>query len=146
MCFQFFPNNCFITTFKIKGKDLLKLIEKGVDNGRDEYLNVSGFYYFYDKDLPLYEKVKEIIMETDGEKFNINRVYRVATTESMFTKNEDLCKAALEKQITNYRIRDFLEEYFSTYIPIQEKYNNYDDKIKKIYKARDKKFVFKRNN
>ena len=144
--FSVFPNNCEIMTFKMKGKDLLRLIEKSIYNGKEEYLNVSGLYYYFNRNWPVYSKVKEIMMEKADEKFNFDKVYKVAILDSMFNKKEDVYKNAFDVKMTNYKIQEMLSEYISTYIPTEQKYNNYDEKIKKIYKARDKRFIYKRNN
>jgi 2',3'-cyclic-nucleotide 2'-phosphodiesterase (5'-nucleotidase family) len=144
--FSIFPNNCGITTLKMKGKDLLKLIERNTYNISDDYLNISGLYYSFDKNLPVYSKVLEIFMENDAEKFSKDKIYKVAIIGYMLNKDDFLYKNAFDLESTNYKIQDILVDYISTYIPIEEKYNNYDEKIKKICKERDAKFVFKRNN
>lgn len=144
--FSIFSNNCEILTLKMEGKNLLKLLEKSIYNGKEDYLNVSGFHYYFDRHLPIYSKVKEIIMEKEGEKFDIEKIYKVAILESMVNNNNDLYKNAFEIEFSNYKIQDILLEYISTYIPVEEKYNNYDEKIKKIYRTRNKEFVYKGNN
>ncbi|MFC1484906.1 bifunctional metallophosphatase/5'-nucleotidase [bacterium] len=123
--FHIFAYDYKIIVEELEGRDIKKLLEMGIYNSGENYINVSGFKYSFDKSLPVYSKVTAIIMDTEQD-FEEDKIYKVALLERMLNTKIDskIYRTAKKISYTDFTIREIIEDYIGTHVPIEEKYRD----------------------
>lgn len=128
--YDLFINNYKLVILDIKGKDLVNLLEKNLKRQIEDYIVLSGAYYYsFDK------KVKFLKLLDKEEIFDFNKYYKICLLEKMVYNKNVYNFYHTSKNIiyTDFNIIDTVVEYISTFVPIDKKYkyeNLYED-IKK---------------
>jgi 2',3'-cyclic-nucleotide 2'-phosphodiesterase (5'-nucleotidase family) len=127
--FNLFSNNYQIVKLKLKGKDLIKLLEKNLKKDVENYINTSGVFYFFDNN----KNIKKVVFYDSKRKFNLDEYYEISMLERMLNSKSgnDLYMDSKDIEYTNYFIIDIILENIMTFVPIDNKYKyeNLNEKI-----------------
>ncbi len=118
--FTVMPFDNQVVTFECKGDFLKEIIETRVEGGRHGML-VSGAKVVYSKKRNDFDRVTKL--EIQGEPWDPNKTYKVATTDFLMGGNAGLTLLTRvpQDEITNYNInlRDAIVSYIKKYTPIE---------------------------
>ncbi|ROR27245.1 2',3'-cyclic-nucleotide 2'-phosphodiesterase (5'-nucleotidase family) [Mobilisporobacter senegalensis] len=109
--YSLMPFDNTIVTLEMKGSDIKKLFEHGIENKEIGWIQYSGIKVFYNPGKPYGQKVNSIKL-MDGSLLMMDEYYSVATNDFMAENgdNYDFSKA-IEVNNTNIPIRDVLIQY-----------------------------------
>lgn len=108
--YEIMPFDNYLVVMDLKGADLIKAIDHGIDMPNTTDGDFSGLVVEYDSTKPYGEKITKITL-TDGTPIEMEKTYRVVTNDFMFTGGDgyDFSKATNVDE-TYIPIRDVLVE------------------------------------
>ena len=106
--YELMPFDNTLFTMELKGSDLKRVIENGIDNKTIGWVAISGVKVKYDLNQPIGDRIYEMTLK-NGSKVDMNKYYTVVTNDFMATggDNYDFTGAKNLKD-TNLPIRDAL--------------------------------------
>lgn len=108
--YEIMPFDNYLVVMDLKGADLIKAIDHGIDMPKTTDGAFSGLIVEYDPAKPYGEKITKITL-TDGTPIEMEKTYRVVTNDFMFTGGDgyDFSKATNVDE-TYVPVRDALVE------------------------------------
>lgn len=106
--YELMPFDNTLFTMEVKGSDLKRVIENGIDNKTIGWVAISGVKVKYDLKQPFGNRIYEMTLK-DGSKIDMNKYYKVVTNDFMATGGDNYdFKGAKNLKDTNLPIRDAL--------------------------------------
>lgn len=106
--YELMPFDNTLFTMELKGSDLKRVIENGIDNKTIGWVAISGVKVKYDLKQPMGDRIYEMTLK-DGSKVDMNKYYTVVTNDFMATGGDNYdFKGAKNLKDTNLPIRDAL--------------------------------------
>ncbi|WP_315121757.1 5'-nucleotidase C-terminal domain-containing protein [uncultured Clostridium sp.] len=106
--YELMPFDNTLFTMELKGSDLKRVIENGIDNKTVGWAAISGVKVKYDLKQPFGDRIYEMTLK-DGSKVDMNKYYTVVTNDFMAEGGDDYdFKGAKNLKDTNLPIRDAL--------------------------------------
>jgi len=139
--FNVIPFDNQIVTFEATGEFLKNIIEMRVSSSRHG-LRVAGVNVVYSKTRENYDRITSLLI--DGEPWEIDKIYRVSTTDFLMQGNAGLAMLTKvpESDITRYELslRDIIVDYIKLNSPVSARIDDRwirDDKSGKTRELED---------
>ncbi|MEW8957079.1 5'-nucleotidase C-terminal domain-containing protein [Clostridium sp.] len=106
--YEVMPFDNTLVTMKLKGSDLKRVLENGIDNKEVGWVQYYGLRVFYDKDAPFGNRITSMRL-LDGTKIENDKYYTVATNDFMMDKGDKYdFTGAIEVTDTMEPLRDLV--------------------------------------
>ncbi|WP_051623632.1 5'-nucleotidase C-terminal domain-containing protein [Clostridium hydrogeniformans] len=106
--YEVMPFDNTLVTMKLKGSDLKRVLENGIDNKEVGWVQFYGLRVFYDKEAPFGNKITSMRL-LDGTKVENDKYYTVATNDFMMDKGDKYdFTGAIEVSDTMEPLRDLV--------------------------------------
>ena len=106
--YEVMPFDNTLVTMKLKGSDLKRVLENGIDNKEVGWVQYYGLRVFYDKDASFGNRITSMRL-LDGTKIEDDKYYTVATNDFMMDKGDKYdFTGAIEVTDTMEPLRDLV--------------------------------------
>ncbi|CQR72585.1 Endonuclease YhcR precursor [Sporomusa ovata DSM 2662] len=109
--YQVVPFDNTLVTVELTGKQILEVLEHGIDNQQIGMVQFSGLKVEYDKLLPAGKRITKVTL-TDGSKLILTKIYKVATNDFLAQGGDGFTMFSQGKHLidTQLPLRDCLIE------------------------------------
>jgi 2',3'-cyclic-nucleotide 2'-phosphodiesterase/3'-nucleotidase/5'-nucleotidase len=122
--YEVMPFDNTLVKMNLKGSDLKRVIENGIDNKEIGWVQVGGVKVYYDEKATFGNRITAMFLE-DGTQIDMNKTYSVVTNDFMYTGGDKFdFKGATNVLDTMLPIRDALVSELKQVKSISVKNNN----------------------
>lgn len=123
--YQVFPFDNNVVVLEMKGSELLKVLEYGIDNKKIGMLQFSGLRVTYDYSRPLNKRVSQVVLH-NGKKLEKNQYYKVAVNDFIAAGGDGFTMFSAARNITNTHLslRQIVEQAINRTPPVSVEADN----------------------